>query len=388
MFLQKIDRYIFKNIIHLAVFYTLVPTLILWIVQSRKIFEFALGGVTSVWMILKLSLYLIPPVLPYIIPFAVLLAVITLLVRLYNDSELTILWASGLSPARLMRSFLIFAIVSAVIVAVINLFLAPQISRQLKIELFNVKNDIIRSALKPGIIQTPQDNLTIYIDNINGNSYIEGFYLQQKSDDNHIRIFTAEKALLTDNNGNFQLLLLKGRILNWKHTALQNTQKTTQDISGNTNKIETDTYPTILEFDKFTMNISDIMTTFNNSQDLQLKAQDYSISDLLTAKYAKTPQEIKKFIAIGHEQIIASFFPIIFVLFTIVMMLRPIPPRGFPYRLILQTITFSVLFRILSAAIQGLSNDNLDYIYVSYGVHGITMLLLALLMIPKKQVMQ
>ncbi len=385
MFLQKIDRYIFRNIIHLAVFYTLVPTLILWIVQSRKIFEFALGGVTSVWMILKLSLYLIPPVLPYIIPFAVLLAVITLLVRLYNDSELTIFWASGLSPARLMRSFLIFACMNAVIIAVINLFLAPHISRQLKIELFNVKNDIIRSALKPGIIQSPQDNLTIYIDNINGNSYIEGFYLQQKSDDNHIRIFTAKQALLTDNDGNFQLLLLKGRILNWKHTA---SQKITHDTLDNTNKIETDTYPTILEFDKFTMNISDIVTTFNNSQDLQLKAQDYSISDLLTAKYAKTPQEIKKFIAIGHEQIIASFFPIIFVLFAIVMMLRPIPPRGFPYRLILQTIICSVLFRIFSAAIQGLSNDNLDYIYVSYAVHSFTIIFMMLLMIPKKQVIQ
>ncbi len=385
MFLQKIDRYIFRNIIHLAVFYTLVPTLILWIVQSRKIFEFALGGVTSVWMILKLSLYLIPPVLPYIIPFAVLLAVITLLVRLYNDSELTILWAAGLSPARLMRSFLIFAILNAVIVAVINLFLAPHISRQLKTELFNVKNDIIRSALKPGIIQTPQDNLTIYIDNINGNSYIEGFYLQQKSDDNRIRIFTAKQALLTDNDGNFQLLLLNGRILDWKHTA---SQKTTQDTSSNSNKIDTDTYPTILEFDKFTMNISDIVTTFNNSQDLQLKAQDYSIADLLTAKYAKTPQEIKKFIAIGHEQIIASFFPIIFVLFAIVMMLCPIPPRGFPYRLILQTITCSVLFRIFSAAIQGLSNDNLDYIYVSYAVHGFTIIFMVLLMIPKRQVIQ
>lgn len=383
MFLQKIDRYILRNIIHLAVFYTLVPTLILWIVQSRKIFEFALGGVTSVGMILKLSLYLIPPVLPYIIPFAVLLAVITLLVRLYNDSELTIFWAAGLSPARLMRSFLIFACINAVIVAVINLFLAPHISRQLKIELFNVKNDIIRSALKPGVIQTPQDNLTIYIDNINGNSYIEGFYLQQKSDDNQIRIFTAKQALLTDNNGNFQLLLLKGRILNWNHTA---SQKITQNMSHNSNEIETGTYPTILEFDKFTMNISDIVTTFNNSQELQLKAQDYSVGDLLTAKYAKTPQEVKKFIAIGHEQIIASFFPIIFVLFTIVLMLRPIPPRGFPYKLILQTIMCSVLFRIFSAAMQGLANDNLDYIYVSYAVHGLVIIVMFLLMIPKKQV--
>jgi lipopolysaccharide export LptBFGC system permease protein LptF len=147
----------------------------------------------------------------------------------------------------------------------------------------------------------------------------------------------------------------------------------------------TDVYPTVLEFDKFTLNISDIITNFNNNQDLQFKAQDYSISDLLTAKYATTPEQTRKFIAIGHEQIIACFFPITFVLLGIMMMLRPMAPRGFPHRLILQTIILAVLFRILSSAIQSFSNDNLNYIYVSYAVHLTTIIVMFLLMIPKRQ---
>jgi LPS export ABC transporter permease LptF len=375
MFLKKIDGYILKNTARLAIFYTLVPTLILWIVQSRKIFELALGSGTSAWVVLKLSSYLIPPILPHILPFSVILATITILVRLYNDSELAILWTAGISPARLMRSFIILGLITMCIILIINLFIAPHISRQLKIELFNVKNDIIQSALKPGIIQNPQKDITLYIDAINGNSYIEGFYLAQK-DNNQMRIFTAKQALLQENDDDFQLLLLKGRILNWSY-ARNDTLKS--------DKNNPEIYPTLLEFDKFTLNISDIIATINNSQDLQFKARDYSISDLLTAKYAKTPQEKNRFIVMGHAQIMASFFPMIFILCAIVIMLRPMPPRGFPHILILMPIAICVLFRLLSSLLQNLSDDNLNYIYASYIVHISSILFMLLFMLTKKR---
>ena len=384
MFLQKIDRYILKNIVHFAIFYTIVPTLILWIAQSRKIFELALGSGASAWVILKLSLYLIPPILPHILPFAVILATITILIKLYNDSELAVLWTSGLCPARLMRSFLILGFCSMLFILTINFFVAPVISRQLKIELFNVKNDIIKSAFKPGVIQTPQDNMTIYIDTINGNSYIEGFYLQQISNDNKMRVFTAKQALLTENKGDFQLLLIKGRILNWHYKP--NTILKDTDIKSE--KVTINTYPSIIEFDKFTLNISDIMSKFNNSQDLQFKARDYSVSDLLTAKYAHTPQEKRRFIVMGHAQIIASFFPIVFIMLAIVILLRPIPPRRFPYRLIAITIGLAILLRILSSAIQNVSDDNLNYIYLLYLLHIISVVLMIIFMLTKRQIMK
>lgn len=378
MFLQKIDRYIFKNILNSVVFYTLVPTLILWIVQSRHIFELAIGGKVSIFMILKLSSYLIPPILPHIIPFSMILAIITVLVKLYNDSELAIMWTTGLSPARLMRSFLLIGFIGTIVILAINSFLAPKMSRQLKIELFNVKNDIIQNALKPGLVQSLQNgNLIIYIDKVKANSYIKGFYLQQKSDDKKIQIFTAKQALLTEKNGDFQLLLLKGRIAYWDYlkdkTAYQNNTK------------KQTSYPIILEFDKFTLNISDLLTNFNKNQDLQFKARDYSITELLYAKNAQTPQEKMRFIISGHEQIINSLLPIIFTLFAVLMMLRPMPPRGFPYGIILKTILMAVLFRIASSALQNSDVDGLNIIYVSYTIHLLAIIAMILLMITKRR---
>jgi lipopolysaccharide export system permease protein len=391
MYLKKIDRYILKNLLRFTVFYTVIPTLILWIVQSRHIFELGMGGKTSVFIILKLSSYLIPPILPHILPFAIILASMTVLIRLYNDSELSVLWASGLSPAKLIKSFLIIGFIGMIVILIINAFIAPQMSRQLKIELLNLKNDIIQTALKPGVIQNIQNGtVTVYIDKINGGSYIEGFYLQQKAQNNQIRIFTAKQALLTEIKGNFQLLLLKGRILNWHYQ--HNTTKSTTDTKSKTVKTDTaignDIYPSILEFDKFTLNISDIISNFNESQDLQFKARDYSTSDLLTAKYAKTPDEKKRFIANGHEQIITSFFPIIFISLTIIFMLRPMPPRGFPYWVILKTIAIAVLLRIASSALHNFADNNLNIIYASYILHVAIIIVIMVIIFKKRQAIQ
>lgn len=359
MFLKKINQYVLGNILYFTVFYTIIPTIILWLVQSRNIFELALGSQASALVILKMSLYLIPPILPHILPFAVLLAGITVLVRFYYDSELVVLWASGMRPHNFMKNFMMIAFMAMVLILLINAFIAPYMSRQLKIEFLNLKNDIIQTALKPSTLQDfPERNITLHIDKISGNSLIEGFFLQQKIDYNHVRIFTAKQGLLTENSkkhtGDFKILLLNGRIINWQHG------------------VATKPNQTILEFDKFTLNITDILNNFNNSQDLQFKSRDYSIQDLLAAKYAKTPQEAIDFIASGHGQIIASFFPVIFMSFVIVFMLRPMPPRGFKYDLILKTIFCAVAFRIFSAALYNFADGDLNLIHVSYAIHIVT----------------
>jgi lipopolysaccharide export system permease protein len=374
MFLKKIDQYLLKNLLIFSAFYTLIPTFILWIVQSRHIFEMAIGSKTSILVILKLSSFLIPAILPHIVPFAILLASISVLLRLYHDSEIIILWSSGLSPKNLIKSFMIIGLMGMIFVFIINAFIAPYMSRHLKIELLNVKNDIIKTALKPGVLQNiPNGNLTIYIDKISGDSFIEGFYLQQQTPDNQIRIFTAKQALLTEENGNFKLLLLKGRIVNWHYHINSSEQKQ-------------NTAPTILDFDKFTLNISDVINSFNNSQDIQFKARDYSIKDLLTAKYAQNPHEKRRFIANGHEQIIASFSPIIFILLSLVFMLRPLPPRGFKYSLILKTMLIAVLLKVSSSALHNAADNNLNIMYVSYGMHFMIIIFMTLFMFTKKTV--
>jgi|GEM_PF-7124773 len=362
MLFPSVDRYIFKHAVKLSLLYTLLPTLILWLVQSRKIFEFAVGGKVSLGVLLKLSLYVVPTILPHIIPFAAMLGVITLIIRLYNDSELVILWASGLSPARLMRCFLIFGFLNMALILVINIFIAAQASRQLKIELLNLKNDLIRTALKPNLIQTPQKDLMIYIDRLKGQQYIKGFYLQHFSKENHMRIFTAKEAFLDEEGDSLKLLLIDGRIVQWQVPQARKTGVNTQEKSY-------ENAPIILEFDKFTVDIANIASSLNDSQAVRLKARDYGIIDLLKAKNVQSEDMKMRYKARAHEQITVSFLPLIFIMFVLLCLLYPMPPRGFPIMRVMQAILLTIIFRVITSAMHNISAEYPIWITLSYCTH-------------------
>jgi hypothetical protein len=54
VFVKKINWYVLKNIVYFTAVYTIIPTVILWLVQSRHIFELALGSQASILIILKI----------------------------------------------------------------------------------------------------------------------------------------------------------------------------------------------------------------------------------------------------------------------------------------------------------------------------------------------
>ncbi|MDN5864128.1 MAG: LPS export ABC transporter permease LptF [Gammaproteobacteria bacterium] len=63
--------------------------------------------------------------LEVVIPVSLFLAVMLTLGRLYRDSEATVAWACGLTPARLYRPFAVLAVAAAILLAVLALYVSP-----------------------------------------------------------------------------------------------------------------------------------------------------------------------------------------------------------------------------------------------------------------------
>lgn len=63
--------------------------------------------------------------LEVVIPVSLFLAVMLTLGRLYRDSEATTAWACGLTPARLYRPFAVLAVVAALVLAALALYISP-----------------------------------------------------------------------------------------------------------------------------------------------------------------------------------------------------------------------------------------------------------------------
>lgn len=124
--LRVIDRYLLKEV----ALNWLAVTLVLWvIVLSNRLAgylgEAAAGKLPGAVIFTLLGLKSID-YLVVLLPLTLYLGVLLALGRLYKDSEMAALGACGIGPAQLYRPLLSLAVIVALVVAVLSLYIAPR----------------------------------------------------------------------------------------------------------------------------------------------------------------------------------------------------------------------------------------------------------------------
>jgi lipopolysaccharide export system permease protein len=120
-----IDRYIMREIIKPTVAVCGILVFIFGCYMATRFLADALVGELPGTTIILLILLRIAIALEVLLPTTLYLSVVVALGRLYKDSEMTALFACGVSPARVIRPVLGTALAIAVIVASLSLFIRP-----------------------------------------------------------------------------------------------------------------------------------------------------------------------------------------------------------------------------------------------------------------------
>ncbi|MDO8677580.1 MAG: LPS export ABC transporter permease LptF [Acidobacteriota bacterium] len=109
--MRTLDRYIIREIIPPFVIALLVFTFILIIPFILDLAETMIAKGVPWTTILRLILMLVPMSLALTIPMALLIGILVAFGRLSSDREVVVMMACGLSPYRLLRPVLVFAVV-------------------------------------------------------------------------------------------------------------------------------------------------------------------------------------------------------------------------------------------------------------------------------------
>lgn len=120
-----ITRYLLKEIFSTLLGVMLVLTLIAFSVQMVGSLSNVSAGVIqpgTLMLILGLNMFSLTT---YILPLALYLSILLALSRLYRDSEMTAIAASGIGPFHIMRTVLILAVIFALIQGVFTVLLTP-----------------------------------------------------------------------------------------------------------------------------------------------------------------------------------------------------------------------------------------------------------------------
>jgi len=212
---SRFDRYLFTQYFLMFGFFSLILLFIYWINKAIALFDNLISDGQTFLVFLEFSILTIPPIIPIVAPLAAFAAAIFVTNRLKNDSELTIMQATGFSPLRLSRSIFLFGLVVTIILLIISHYLIPKSNNILLKRQNEVASSLNAKLLKVGSFIHPQNGVTFYIGGISTSGVIEDvFVLDERNKDREI-IVTSKSGYLITNNNNPILVLKDGIVQNY-----------------------------------------------------------------------------------------------------------------------------------------------------------------------------
>ncbi|CAG4976825.1 LPS export ABC transporter permease LptF [Novilysobacter luteus] len=207
----KLDRYLLSEFAQ-STFAALVVLLIVSVggVITDVLKDIASGRLPAGLMLSQLGLVLLNW-LPLILPLALMLGMMLGVGRLYRDSEMPVIAASGVGPTRLLKPVLMLVVPVVLVVGACSLWLGPMaegISRKMINE---ANRNLVVSGLEPGSFTELPGGGVVYVGAMSADgSQFRRVFIYRRSDD-RLDVTTANAgALSVDAEGERYLELADG----------------------------------------------------------------------------------------------------------------------------------------------------------------------------------
>lgn len=209
---QKLDRYIFKQLSLIFVFFLFVFTLIFWINRAIGLFDRLITDGHSSSTLFQFALLSLPSITTIVFPLACFAAVIFVTNRLKIDSEFTVLQSAGLSPWRLNKPYFIFGILCMLILGFFTTFVVPNTAKILHEKQLELDSSVSARLLKGGKFIHPFKGVTFYIKEIESDGTLLNVFLHDRRNKDEFLTYTATRAFLAKDENRTVLYMENGLI--------------------------------------------------------------------------------------------------------------------------------------------------------------------------------
>jgi len=210
--MRKLFFYLLRQIVGPFLLFTLVLTLVVWMTQSLRLLDLVINRGQSAVIFGYLTMLMVPSLLVVIAPIAFFGAALYTLNKLNNDSELVVMWASGVSRLQLALPVLAGAALVMAITYACGLYLMPLGQRVMKDKVFDIRADIGAAILKEGAFTTPSDGLTVFIRELASNGEIKGILVHDNRQPDRPITYLAESGVLAQTTEGARLIMNNGNI--------------------------------------------------------------------------------------------------------------------------------------------------------------------------------
>ncbi len=164
--MRLLSRTIFREIFVSTLLGAVLFTFVLFLQQSRPLFEFLVRTTGSSSAVAYLFALVLPQALPFTVPLAVLVGTLITLSRMSTDGEITAMRAAGVPGRRVVPAILAFGFLAMWVAAAASLWLTPWSIR----EFYRVENSVIAHQLtadiQPRVFEEQFPNTILYVTDI------------------------------------------------------------------------------------------------------------------------------------------------------------------------------------------------------------------------------
>lgn len=342
--MTRLDRYLFTHSLKPLLMITVCLTAIIWLTQILQKADIMVDDGGNFLSFLRITILIVPNLLTIIIPFALFAASIFMLNRLKNDSEIAAMSAAGASPLRLARPLLFLALLGTGLTYFLNTNLVPRSYSGVKQIVREVRTDLAQSLIRSGVFTQIDAGLTVYAEEVRPGGQFLGVLIYDQRNPEDPVTYLAESGLYRDSAFGPRLHLVNGNV---------------QRESPDTGDVD------IIEFIETAVDLSPYQK--DTSAAYKEETERY-VSELLHPDLSN-PYDVKKrgvLIANGHARLATPLYNILFVVISLVALLKGSLNRfGYGQR-ILKAVGIALLIRVLGYTVENLAADMPMMNYAQY----------------------
>ncbi len=294
---------------------SLALTGIIWLTQALRLLDVIISQGQSAGTFFLLTLLSIPSLLTLILPISLFIGVLYALHRLYSDSELVVMFSSGISRWGVAGPLLMLCGIVSVVVFILSAYIAPAGLREAKSRLYEIRTDFASALIREGAFNTPTTGLTVYVRERKPDGTIKGILVHDNRDPTKPVTYTAETGTLVTSNTRPRLIMFNGNI-----------QRANKSDGGDS--------LSLLYFDKYTYDLSQFASSptdrFHEGRERYLWTLLWPDADDVYANHRRN-----RLIAEAHDRIAGILYPFMLSFIALASLLSAeFNRRGYMIRLV------------------------------------------------------
>ncbi|WP_168201252.1 LPS export ABC transporter permease LptF [Qingshengfaniella alkalisoli] len=206
----RIDRYILSQLVFAFGFFSLILVGIYWVNQAVLMLTQYISEGQSGIFVFELMLLSLPSLMLLVLPISAFVATVYVTNKLYSDSELVVVQATGFSVFRLARPFATFSLLIVVLIIVLAHLLVPSTVRRLDSREAELAQALSARILVPGSFESPTSGVTVYVRDITPEGTIEDLLMSDIRDPDRQTTYMADQALLVRDAESTNLVMFQG----------------------------------------------------------------------------------------------------------------------------------------------------------------------------------